>query len=112
MDDLILEGKKSFWITEAGSHAEDGSFAAFTERIMDNPVSFDERKLRLRYVSMGREYALKYGKEFMLNGEVVDTEYSRYDAPYVKAEKKDETLTFSHAGRSLYLDFENLVRKF
>ncbi len=112
MDDLILEGKKSFWITEAGSHAEDGSFAAFTERIMENPVSFDERKLRLRYVSMGREYALKYGKEFMLNGEVVDTEYSRYDAPYVKAEKKDETLTFSHAGRSLHLDFENLVRKF
>jgi hypothetical protein len=112
MDDLILKGKKSFWITEAGSAAEDGSFEAFTRRIMDNPVEFDDRKLTLHYVSGEDEYVLNYGKEFMLNGAVVDTDYSRYDAPYVSAEKKDETLTFTHAGKSLFLDFNNLVRKF
>lgn len=48
----------------------------------------------------------------MVDGKVVDTNYSRYDSPYTQAEKKDVTLTFEHNGKSLFLDFENLERKF
>ena len=37
---------------------------------------------------------------------------SRYDAPYVKGEKKDKTITIAYGKNSLFLDFENLIRKF
>jgi len=55
---------------------------------------------------------LKFGKDFKIDKEVVNTDYSRYDAPYVQGEKKDKTITISHRGKSLFLDFKNLIRKF
>jgi len=111
-DDLILKGKHTFWITEAGSASEDGSFSAFINRIKENTVQFNEKKLELTYISQGKTYDLTFGKDFILDGEEVNTQYSRYDAPYAHAEKKDSNLTFEHDGKSLYLDFENLVRKY
>ena len=44
------------------------------------------------------------------NEKIIETSYSRYDSPYIQAEKKDNTLTFSYRGKSLFLDFENLQR--
>jgi hypothetical protein len=111
-DDLILKGKHTFWITEAGSASEDGSFSAFIHRIKENTVHFNGKKLELTYISQGKTYDLTFGKDFILDGEEVNTQYSRYDAPYAHAEKKDSNLTFEHDGKSLYLDFENLVRKY
>ena len=111
-DDLILKGKQSFWITEASSSSEDGSFDAFTARIMKNRVVFNSKKLILTYISRDKTYELTFGKDFKLNDSVIDTEYSRYDAPYVNAEKKDETITFNHNGKSLFLDFKNLIRAY
>lgn len=111
-DDLILEGKKSFWVTEAGSASEDGSFEEFIERIKKNKTEFKIKKLELSYTSKDKNYELKFGEEFKINGTVIDTEYSRYDSPYAKAEKKDETLTFDYNGKSLFLDFYNLKREF
>ena len=111
-DDLVLEGKKSFWITEAGCKMDDGSFEEFVDRIMNNEVQFNERKLQLAYFSGGRRLDLQFEKEFMVDGKEVDTNYSRYDSPYAQAEKKDATITFEHNGESLFLDFENLERKY
>ncbi|MDF1571478.1 MAG: hypothetical protein P1P82_07680 [Bacteroidales bacterium] len=111
-DDIILHGKQSFWITEAGSATEDGDFGTFTRRILENPVTFNRKKRDLTYISRGKTYKLTFGKDFSLDGDVVNTQYPRYDAPYAKAEKKDPTLTFEHNGESLFLDFENLVRKY
>ena len=39
-DDLIQPGKQTFWITEAGSFAEDGSFEKFVNRIQENKIEF------------------------------------------------------------------------
>ena len=112
MDDIIQEGKHSFWITEAGSAREDGSFDQFVERIQNNPLEFNEKKHILNYRSRGREYSLKFGEDFMIDGNLVDTQYSRYDSPYASAEKKDETLSFKKNGKTLFLDFDNLVRRY
>jgi len=110
-DDVIQHGKKSFWITEAGSASEDLNFEAFTERIRNKQVSFDPASLVLHYESDHRVYELEYAGEFRVNGKVVDTSYPRYDSPYVKGEKKDKTFTFEFNGFSLFLDFENQIRK-
>ena len=111
-DDLIQPGKQTFWITEAGSLAEDGSFDSFIERIKKNEVAFDAENLVLEYTSRNSENKLQFKGDFMVDGKVIDTNYKRYDSPYAKAEKKDKTITISHKGKSLFLDFENLIRRF
>lgn len=111
-DDLVLPGKRSFWIAEAGSASDDGSFENFIARIRKNEVIFNPRNLELTYNSNGRTYELTFGGDFRIDEEVIDTEYSRYDAPYVNGKRKDLTITISHGEKSLFLDFENMIRKF
>lgn len=110
-DDLIQTGKQTFWITEAGSAKEDGSFEAFCERIQQNKIDFDLEKLELTYLSKGEKYQLTFGSDFLVNDKIIDTKYSRYDSPYAKAEKKAKTLTFEYNGKSLFLDFYNMKRE-
>lgn len=109
-DDIIQKGKQTFWITEAGSKSADGSFDAFVKRVKNNQVTFSAETLELRYHSNGKTYQLKFGGDFMIDDNFVDTNYSRYDSPYAKAEKKDKKLTFTYKGKSLFLDFDNLIR--
>ena len=109
-DDIIQHGKKVFWIIEAGSKDRDGSFEHFEQRIRNNQVEFDTGSLKLTYRSQGSEYSLKFNGDFKIDNEIVETSYSRYDSPYIKAEKKDKTLTFSFNGKSLFLDFDRLQR--
>jgi hypothetical protein len=112
MDDVIQDGKQSFWVTEAGSTSEDGSFEAFTERIRNNRISFDRETLALSYKSNNTRYELEFGKDFKVNGAIIDTHYKRYDSPYIQASRKDKTLSFAFNEKSLFLDFENLIREF
>jgi hypothetical protein len=111
-DDLIQNGKQTFWITEAGSKDEDGSFARFCQRIQKNTLTFNSTKPELTYLSNGKKYQLIFGADFLVNGEVVQTNYSRYDSPYCKAEKRAQTLNFSFNGKSLQLDYSKTKRDF
>jgi hypothetical protein len=110
-DDLIQKGKRTFWITEAGSKNEDGSFEDFCQRIMSNSLIFDPEKLALTYVSSNTNYKLDFGGDFYVNDQLVDTDYPRFDAPYVQAPYKPEKVLISHAGKSLMLDFNKLIRE-
>jgi hypothetical protein len=112
LDDVIQPGKKTYWITEAGSFSEDGSFEEFASRIKANPVQFDTVSMTLAYTSNQTAYELAFGGLFKVNQETVDTDYKRYDSPYIQAERKDSTLKFSCNGKSLFLDFERGIRKF
>jgi len=111
-DDLIQDGKQTFWITEAGSQSEDGSFDSFFTRVKANPVSFDEQSMTLAYTSKGKAYELTFDKGFLLNGDLVNIDYPRYDSPYVHAEKKDNSIIYKFNGKTLHLDFENMIREF
>ncbi|MEG1864698.1 MAG: hypothetical protein RR199_05180 [Alistipes sp.] len=109
-DDLVQQGKQTFWITEAGSNLEDGSFDKFCSRIQKNTLTFNSKKLELNYSSKGKRYQLTFDADFLVNEKLIDTNYPRYDSPYCKADKKAESLTFRHNGKELYLDFYNMKR--
>ena len=111
-DDLIQKGKQTFWITEAGSKDEDGSFAQFCQRIQKNTLTFNSTNPELTYVSKEKHYQLTFGADFLVNGAVVPTNYSRYDSPYCKAEKKAQTFNFTFNGKSLQLDYSTMKREF
>ncbi|MEM9326174.1 MAG: hypothetical protein AAGA85_10980 [Bacteroidota bacterium] len=110
-DDLIQDGKQSFWIIEAGSKRDDGSFEAFYERVRKNEVSFDTSTTTLTYSSKEQSYELQFGADFKYDGELVDTVYPRFDSPYSQAEVKPEVIDIAFNGKSLHLDFYNLKRE-
>ncbi len=111
-DNLIQKGKKTFWIMEAGSEEEDLSFEKFRDRILHNPCTFDSLNLVLNYESRGGLYLLKFKEDFKVNGATFSRAYDRFDSPYCKADRKAEAIKFELNGKSLYLDFNRMIRKF
>ena len=75
-------------------------------------MAFNAEKFELSYQSNRRNYEVKFNGNFLVDGEVINTDYNRYDSPYAKAKKKDKTITFEFNGKSLFLDFGNLTREF
>ena len=109
--DLILEGGTAHaWVTELGSAAEDGSFAAFMDRVLANQYTFED--MRVTYVTEGNSFDVKYDEYFKVNGALVDTDYGRYESAYVngKVERKAEVMTFSFEGNTLELNFKEGTR--
>jgi hypothetical protein len=102
-DDLIQPGRDGFWIFEASTVADEGGIEAFKSRIRENPVACNERTLK--YASGGDSLQVTFGGDFRVNGAPVDTEYRRFDSPYAKCPRKPRTITISHDGHVLELDF-------
>ncbi|PWJ56541.1 hypothetical protein CLV98_11135 [Dyadobacter jejuensis] len=111
-EDLIQQGKRVYWVTEAGSKSEDGPFEEFVNRIKTNKIQFNERKLTLTYQSQGHVYDLKYDDALKVDGALLNTAYKRFDSPYIQAEKKAKTFEFNFNGKTLFHDFENNVRTY
>jgi len=110
-NNLIQPGKRVFWIMEAGSEQDDQSFEKFCERIRSNKCEFDSTKLVLTYHSGGKQYELNYKTDFRVNGSVIDTNYDRFDSPYCKATRKAGSFTINFGGKSLFLDFDKMIRR-
>ncbi len=110
--DLILEGGENHaWITELSSAMEDGSFDAFVSRIFSNDLSFED--MTVKYNTREKSFDVKYNEHFKLNGEIVDTNYARYENPYVdgKVERKAEVISLSFGEKTLTLNFEKGTRE-
>lgn len=108
----IQPGRKNAWIMEAGSTSDEKSFDDFVERVMANPVHFDEEQLILTYTSRGKTRVLQFKGTFSIDGQPIDLDYPRFDSPYARAERKPEHLLFEWNGAVLFLDFYNGQREF
>ena len=109
--DLIFQGGETHaWVTEVSSVAQDGNFDAFVERMLGNALSFEE--MTVCYGSDGNLYEAEYDRCFRYNGEIVDTDYARFENDYVpeKVERKSEIIEFAFNGHSLVLNFEEGTR--
>ena len=109
--DLIFQGGETHaWVTEVSSVTQDGNFDAFVERMLGNALSFEE--MTVCYGSDGNLYEAEYDRCFRYNGEIVDTDYARFDNDYVpeKVERKSEIIEFAFNGHSLVLNFEEGTR--
>jgi len=105
---IIQPGAEQYYICEMSTNEQE-SFSQFQERITKNPVAFNGQTLS--YASMGKGYELSFGNEFCINGKVVDTNYPRFDSPYIRAEREPEEMVFHFRGHSLRLHFERLIRQ-
>ncbi|MDO9629309.1 MAG: hypothetical protein Q7I99_05350, partial [Acholeplasmataceae bacterium] len=56
-------------------------------------------------------YELTMLKDFKIDGKVINTEYSRYETPYVTAKRKPEELFIQYQQKMLYLNFNQMIRE-
>jgi hypothetical protein len=116
LENLILPGRVSWWVTEAGSQAQDGSFDAFVERIQEQArgIGFDGERLSYTQLSGPggrRELELEYRRGLYIDGDLVDTDYPRLDSHYASAERMPETILLSFGGEQWFLDFHRGIRR-
>ena len=111
--DLILDGGSTHaWVTQLGSVEENGSFADFIISTMANGCSFSD--MSVRYETSGKAFDVKYDEYFKINGQLIDTNYARYENDYVlggRIERGADVMEFSFGGYSLTLDFKAGTRK-
>lgn len=107
--DLIQNGLNQFWIYELGD-AESGSFEDFCAGVKNNAVNFDGKN-NLSYSSSGKSFSLNYDSGLTVDGQKENTEYNRFDSPYVTSEREAEEITFTYNGKTLSLNFNNSERE-
>ena len=111
--DLIFEGGSAHaWIIELGSVAENDSFESFVVQMLSN--SYEFKNMTVSYKSGNQSFEVKYNEYFKLNDQTVNTDYARYENPYVngKIDRKAEIIAFSFNGKTLTLNFSNCTREF
>jgi len=107
-DDLIQQGKDSYWIFEISTENEEGGFSDFMDRIKSNSISYEGDTLL--YVSEGKTMEVEYNKGLKINGIEVNLDYERHDSIYAQNEREMSTMKFEFGGKSLYIDFYNMFR--
>lgn len=103
--ELIAPGKNNIWICELGRREDDGSFAAFVEKVATAVVTFDGLNVTYESPSQGK---LTFGWQSPLtqNGQPVQLhEYLRYDNPFVQADFRADQITVIHEQNTLHLDW-------
>lgn len=108
--DLIQRGKEQGWIYELSDKHKDGSFEEFVTRIKNNKTSFDGAILS--YTTAGKTMQLNYGEGFSVDGNLIDTDYKRYDCEFITANRYEREYVYSYNGHSLKINLQNNVREY
>ena len=110
--DLTLkDGRYQSWITELSCESGDGSFDAFKQRVLGNPVMFQGTSVE--YESGGVTLNSEYKKQFAVDIIPVMTDYGRYENAYVPGgftNRKPTAIEFSFKGDGLLLSFYENIR--
>ncbi|MEI6578405.1 MAG: hypothetical protein WCN92_02945 [Eubacteriales bacterium] len=109
--ELKQYGKRQFWVFELSSKDEDGSFEKFIERVKSNALSFDADAQKLSYSSNGDKIFLTYKEKAAVNGQIINTEYKRFDSVYSATDRKAEEIRIVCGGATLTLNQNKLIRK-
>ena len=107
-DELIQEGRHTAWITEVQSSDQE-SYDEFKIRIKENKVTFSNKEVQ--YTSNGKKLCLQYKKDFIVNDEVVDTEYLRMDTPFCKTHRNTNEYKITYNDMCLTLNLQKMMRK-
>ena len=107
--DLIQDGANTYWIFEVSNQEKEQSFEHFIARIKANQVNYENNILT--YQSQDKNVVVQYADKASVDGQVIDTEYKRFDSLYSQTERKAKTMKISHNEQTLYLDFYNLIRE-
>jgi len=109
-DDLIQDGAITYWICELATIEDYATLDEFIEYIKSNKVTFSDESLHLSYASADKTMELSFGGDFLINSDVINTDYQRFDSPYSSTSREPGIIVIEFEGKSLILDFDNLER--
>ncbi len=109
-EEVIQAGTDSYWIFEISSKKDEGSFSSFIKRIENNQITYVEQTLT--YVSNQKTMQVTFLGDFLVNNQIIDTNYERHTTTYAHTIREASTMTFEFNGEKLFLDFENLIREY
>ncbi len=103
-DEIIQHGALTAWVCEVTDAQAAGSFEDYIQKALKQDLFLNGKTLTYKDLS------LTYRQDFTISGQKVDTEYPRFDTPYLSAARKPEHLDIAFQGHSLHLDFKALER--
>lgn len=107
-NEIIQEGRITYWICVIDSKETHASFENFVNTIKSHEVTYKNGILTYR---ADRVYELKYNDYFKVNGKIINTDYDRLDTLYAKAKRKPDEVNVEFMGSTLYLNFDKLIRE-
>lgn len=107
-DEIIQEGRITYWICVIDSKETHKSFENFVNAVKSHQVIYNNSTLTYR---ADNTYELKYKGHFKVNGEIINTDYDRLDTPYTKAKRKPNEVKVEFRNSTLYLNFDKLIRE-
>ncbi len=111
-NEIIADGNETIWICEMGRKDIDGTFDEFVESICQAEVTFDGLEVFYHSPSRGR-LEFDWERPLMVEGEEINnSSYPRYDNPYMKVDFPPEKIELRFEGHHLYIDWENLIRRY
>ena len=84
----------------------------FVQQMLDNKCQYED--MTVLYESAGKCFDVKYSEHFKLNGELVDTNYARYENAYVdgKVDRGAEVISLAFGGKTLTLNYKEGTREY
>lgn len=108
--DLISEGDlEQFYVTELSSASVE-SFDEFKNRLLENEFEFSSENMSMKYHSGQTLYESKFDKHFKVNGNLIDTNYKRFDSPYSVTERNAQQIVISFNKKELILNYAKNIR--
>jgi hypothetical protein len=101
-NELVQDGRLTWWVTEASSTARE-TLAAFEARVRSADVSFDGTTLA--YTAGGQTLTASATGGCTVGGRPVPTPYTRLPAPYAVMRPDGREATIEFAGQSLAVEF-------
>lgn len=108
-DELIYHGKLSHFAVVLGDKFHYLSFDAFVKMLSIS--SFTATKKSLAF-TLDNSYLLKFKKEFYLNNKLVNTNFERYETPFVESPRNPKEFFIQYQEQKLYLNIEKIIRDF
>jgi hypothetical protein len=105
--ELIIRGKHSGFVVIMGSVSKDGTFEDFMDKVKKTTLETKKHHMRLYCEEI---YVMRFNRGLWVDGKLVNTDHNRYETPYIQSMRKPDSLTITHQGHSLSLDFKNIKR--
>jgi hypothetical protein len=107
-EEIIIHGTYSQFVVILGSKDINQSFDSFMSHYEHIDIQFKKNKI---YMNDQHRYLLKMKKPLIKDGIEIDTNYQRFDTPYIKANRKPNEIKISYQGLSLIHDYKNITRE-
>lgn len=106
--ELRSYGLRNVWLVQMGRAALDGDFAAFQEKVLSQPVAFEDLAVRYQTLS-GQDLAFGWEGPLLLDGkEQPITGFKHYENPYCEADLPAKQLEIRYGDEMMRLTFENV----